>query len=68
MDDYWDNEDQWQDESRCIVCKTRSPELVCSATCEDMRELLHLRQSPVMDWEGLGDFIAETHEPRSEYA
>lgn len=36
MDDYWDSDDQWQDESRCIVCKGRSSELVCSATCEDV--------------------------------
>lgn len=36
MDEYWDSEDQWVDESRCIVCKSYSAELVCSVTCSDL--------------------------------
>lgn len=42
MDDYWDSEDQWLDESRCIVCDTRSFELICSATCSDV---LNIREA-----------------------
>lgn len=44
MDEYWDGDDQWVDESRCIVCKVRliySTDLVCSATCQDV---LHIRE------------------------
>lgn len=44
MDEFWDSGDQWYDESRCIVCKTRSSDLVCSATCEDV---LSIRQELV---------------------
>jgi hypothetical protein len=39
MDEYWDSQDQWVDESRCIVCKGSSAELVCSATCSDVLAL-----------------------------
>lgn len=42
MDEYWDSEDQWIDEARCLVCKTNlgpSGLFVCSATCGDLLEL-----------------------------
>lgn len=39
MDEYWDSEDQWSEEGRCIVCHTRAEGLVCSATCQDVLDL-----------------------------
>lgn len=44
MDEYWDSDDQWQDESRCIVCSTRSQDYICSVTCG---EILSIRQEAV---------------------
>lgn len=62
MNEYWDSREQWVDESRCIVCKTPSAEFVCSATCEDVQDWLR-NHAPVLDWENLGEFIAQQHEP-----
>ena len=45
MDEWYDSEDQWVDEGRCVVCKVNvgySSDLVCSATCAD---LLGLREN-----------------------
>lgn len=39
MDEYWDSEDQWIDEVRCIGCKQntgRNGPDICSATCLDL--------------------------------
>lgn len=38
----WDDRGYWEDDSKCIVCAAdmgKSPELICSATCEDIFEL-----------------------------
>jgi len=46
------SENDWADDSRCIVCKTnlgKSVELVCSVTCEEIQEFTH--REPLMDWE-----------------
>ena len=46
------SDDEWPDDSRCLVCKTnlgKSTELVCSVTCEEIQGLMHVE--PLMDWE-----------------
>jgi hypothetical protein len=51
MDDYWDSEDQWLEESRCLVCKANiglSDLFVCSATCEDLLALRVTRASQLI--------------------
>ncbi len=55
---------------RCIVCSVVVVDglIVCSATCEDIQDLLREQRTPAMDWEYLGEFVAEMHEPRDEYA
>lgn len=49
----------------CLVCSVvvTDGSLICSATCEDMQAIMGAYRAPVMDWEGLGEFIAEQHEP-----
>jgi hypothetical protein len=42
MDEYWDSSDQWIEEGVCIVCRTRSEAIVCSAVCSDV---LSIRES-----------------------
>lgn len=50
MDEYWDRDDQWADVGRCLVCKDRSSDLYCSATCEDILNLSGQRREPLLDW------------------
>lgn len=58
----------------CLVCSVvvTDGSLICSATCDEIMTLGQFRRQPELDWENLGDFIAQQHEPgmswRGEYA
>ena len=39
MDDYYDTDDQWLSEGRCIVCKNRSEQDICSTLCGQIMAL-----------------------------
>lgn len=53
--------------SECINCGADmeySSEVICSATCADLQSRGLRRQNTDMDdWENLGEFVAEQHEP-----
>lgn len=53
-----------EEDPRCIVCSVVVYDglIVCSATCEDVQDWSD-NHAPVLDWEGLGEFIAQQHEP-----
>lgn len=41
MDEYWDSQDQWSEEARCLVCGGRVSDdvFVCSVSCADLQSL-----------------------------
>lgn len=53
MDEYWDSEDQWSGEGKCLVCGTRSADDVCSATCSDLLSLQRSFGDPLNNEEGV---------------
>lgn len=56
-----------EEPSRCLVCSVvvYDDEIICSAVCMDLWVRTG-RRTPVMDWEDLGGFIAQQHEPEND--